>query len=142
MDTKAEEVLLALLAVLEAGISPGAVKRNDGLTDLIPPEGRVVLQDGDPGEPEVTLSPLTYFFEHRAEVEIYAQDVDTRDATFDRLKRQVGEAIAADHTLGGLCDWVEPSAARPLDLQIEGAMPIKAATITVVLHYSTDNPLT
>lgn len=141
MPTKSEQVLLALLAVLQAGVA-APVKRNDGLTDAIGPEGRVVLQDGDPGEPEYTMSPMTYHFMHRAEIEIYAQDVDTRDAVFDGLKEQIGLAIAADPLLGGLCDWIEPMAPRPMDLQFEGAMPIKAATINVVLHYSTPNPLT
>jgi hypothetical protein len=140
--TRTEEVLQALLVLLLAGVTGPQVLRNDGLTDLVPPEGRVVLQDGDPGEPETTMSPLTYHYQHRAEIEIYAQNLSGRDAVFDGLKAQIGAAIAADRTLGGICDWVEPLAPRPLDLQFEGALPIKAATITVVLHYSTTNPLT
>jgi len=41
----------------------------------------------------------------------------------------------------GLCDWVEAEAPRPVDLPVEGAASLKAAVITVVLHYSTADPL-
>ena len=50
-------------------------------------------------------------------------------------------AIAADRRLGGLCDWVEAEAPRPVDLPIEGAASLKAAVIPIILHYSTADPL-
>ena len=52
-----------------------------------------------------------------------------------------GAALAADRTLGGLCDWAEADAPRPIDLPVEGAASLKAAVIPVVLHYSTADPL-
>ena len=58
-----------------------------------------------------------------------------------RLCASIGTALAADRTLGGLCDWVEAEAPRPVDLPVEGAASLKAATIAVVLHYATDDPL-
>ena len=42
--------------------------------------------------------------------------------------------FAADRTLGGLCDWVEAEAPRPVDLPVEGAASLKAAVIPVILH--------
>ena len=53
----------------------------------------------------------------------------------------IGTALEADRTLGGLCDWVEPEAPASVDLPIEGAVALKAAVITVVLHYTTTGPL-
>ncbi len=50
-------------------------------------------------------------------------------------------ALAADRTLGSLCDWVEAEAPQPVDLPVEGAASLKAAVIQVVLHYSTADPL-
>ena len=47
----------------------------------------------------------------------------------------------ASTTLGGLCDWVEAEAPRPVDLPVEGAASLKAAVIPVVLHYSTADQL-
>ena len=49
--------------------------------------------------------------------------------------------LSADRTLGGLCDWVEAEAPRPVDLAVDGAAALKAAVIPVVLHYATSDPL-
>ena len=98
------------------------------------------LHDGEPGEPEVTLSPLRYHYQHRAEIEAVVQGTG-REAAFDTLTASIGTALAADRTLGGLCDWVEAEAPRPVDLPVEGAASLKAAVIPVVLHYSTADPL-
>ena len=64
-----------------------------------------------------------------------------RDATFDKLTASIGAALAADRTLGGLCDWVEAEAPRPVDLPVDGAASLKAAAIPVVLQYTTADPL-
>ena len=52
-----------------------------------------------------------------------------------------GTTLEIDRTLGGLCDWLEPEAPASVDLPIEGAAALKAAVITVVLHYTTTGPL-
>ena len=57
-----------------------------------------------------------------------------RDAAFDALLVGVGTTLSADRTLGGLCDWVDAEALRPVDLAIDGAAALKAAVIPVVLH--------
>ncbi len=64
-----------------------------------------------------------------------------RDAAFDALAAGVGIVLSADRTLGGLCDWVEAEAPRPVDLAVEGAATLKAAVIPVVLHYASADPL-
>ena len=48
---------------------------------------------------------------------------------------------AADRTLGGLCDWAEAKAPRPIDLAVDGAATLKAAVIPIVLHYASADPL-
>ena len=60
---------------------------------------------------------------------------------FDALAAGVGIALAADRTLGGLCDWVEAEAPRPVDLAVDGAATLKAAVIPIVLHYASADPL-
>jgi hypothetical protein len=110
------------------------------LPERVPADGLLILRDGEPGEPEVTFSPLRYHYQHRAEIEAVVQGAD-RDAAFDTLTASIGTALAADRTLSGLCDWVEAEAPRPVDLAVEGAASLKAATIAVVLHYATDDPL-
>ncbi len=59
----------------------------------------------------------------------------------DALTASIGAALVADRTLGGLCDWVEAEAPEPVDLPIEGAAALKPAVITIVLQYSTSDPL-
>jgi hypothetical protein len=139
MASKRELVLAALHARLLT--LAATVLREGVLPERIPAPGLIILRDGKPGEPEVTLSPLSYFYEHRAELEVVIQAGAGRDALFDALTADIGAAIATDRTLGGLCDWVEAEAPEPVDLPIEGAAALKAAVITVVLHYATPDPL-
>jgi len=140
MPTTRETVLAALHARLQTIAAPSL--RGDVLPERIPATGLIILRDGNPGEPEVTLSPLSYFYQHRAELEVVIQAGSGRDALFDALTADIGAALAADRTLGGLCDWVEAEAPEPVDLPIEGAAALKAAVIIVVLHYATTDPLT
>ena len=139
MPSIRETILGALHARLQTLAAP--VLRGDVLPERIPATGLIILRDGKPGEPEVTLSPLTYFYEHRAELEVVIQAGTGRDALFDTLTASIGAALATDRTLGGLCDWVKAEAPEPVDLPIEGAAALKAAVITIVLHYATSDPL-
>lgn len=138
MSSPRETILAALHVRLSA--LPATVLRGDVLPERVPAAGLLVLRDGEPGEPDVTLSPLRYHYQHRAEIEAVVQGA-TRDAAFDTLCASIGAAIAADRTLGGLCDWIEAEAPRPIDLAVEGAASLKAAVIPVILHYSTADPL-
>jgi len=132
-----------ILAALHARLQPLAalVLRDEVLPERIPAAGLIILRDGQPGEPEVTLSPLRYYYQHRAELEVVVQAPNGRATVFDTLIAAIGTALEADRILGGLCDWVEPEAPASVDLPIEGAAALKAAIITVVLHYSTTGPL-
>jgi hypothetical protein len=138
MPSLRETILAALHARLLA-LAATAV-RGEILPERVPAAGLLILRDGEAGEPEVTLSPLRYHYQHRAEIEAVVQVAD-RDAAFDTLCASVGAVIAADRTLGGLCEWVEAEAPRPVDLPVEGAASLKAAVIPIVLHYSAEDPL-
>ncbi len=138
MPTPRETILTALQTLLQA--LPATVLRGEVLPERIPAAGLLILRDGEPGEPEVTMSPLAYHYQHRAEIEAIVQGPG-RDAAFDTLCASMGAVLTADRTLGGLCDWVEAEAPRPVDLPVEGAASLKAAVIPVILHYSTADPL-
>ena len=133
-----------ILAALHARLQPlsALVLRDEVLPERIPAAGLIILRDGQPGEPEVTLSPLRYHYQHRAELEVVVQAGTGRASAFDILIAAIGTELEADRTLGGLCDWIEPEAPASFDLPIEGAAALKAAVITVVLHYATQDPLT
>jgi len=138
MPTPRETILAALHARLST--LTATALRGEVLPERVPAVGLLILRDGEPGEPEVTLSPLRYHYQHRAEIEAVVQN-DARDTAFDTLCASIGVVIAADRTLGGLCDWVEAEAPRPVDLPVEGASSLKAAVIPVILHYSLADPL-
>lgn len=139
MPTTCETILAALHARMQPHVA--LVLRDEVLPERIPAAGLIILRDGQPGESEVTLSPLRYHYQHRAELEVVVQAPNGRASVFDTLIAAICIALEADRTLGGLCDWVEPEAPASVDLPIEGAAALKAAVITVVLHYTTTGPL-
>jgi hypothetical protein len=139
MPTTRETILTALYSRLQP--LAALVLRDEVLPERIPAAGLIILRDGQPGEPEVTLSPLLYHYQHRAELEVVVQAPNGRANAFDTLIAAIGTTLESDRTLGGLCDWVEPEAPTSVDLPIEGAAALKAAVITIALHYTTTGPL-
>lgn len=111
MASKRETVLAAVKALVAAALPGADVKRNLAKAERIPPGGLVVIRDGDPGEPEVSLSPLTYLYSHRIPLEIAAYESPTlaREQVLDAMTGAIGAAVREDRTLGGLCDFVDPS---------------------------------
>ena len=97
MPTSRETTLQALLAVLQT-VPAATVLREEVLPERLPAGGLVILRDGDPGAPEVTLSPLAYHYEHRAEIEVIVQGKTpaTRATTFDTLVQAIGTALVAN----------------------------------------------
>ena len=139
MPSPRETILAALNARLSA--LPATALRGEVLPERVPADGLLILRDGEPGEPEVTLSPLRYHYQHRAELEVVVQAPNDRATALDTLIASIGAALEADRTLGGLCDWVEPEAPASVDLPVEGAAALKAAVIMINLHYTTTGPL-
>lgn len=141
MPSKREQVLQALFQALQ-GVPGPRVLRGGVLPERIPP-GLLILRDGNPGAPGITLSPLRYHYEHRAEVEVIVESSVSKEqnAALDDLLQAIGAALALDRTLGGLCDWMEAEAPESVDLPVEGGTGLKAAVIPVVLHYASADPL-
>jgi hypothetical protein len=139
MSTIRETVLAALLVRLQS--LAALTLRDEVLPERISAAGLIILRDGQPGEPDVTLSPLLYHYQHRAELEVVVQAGTGRASAFDDLVASICAALEADRTLGVLCDWVDPEAPASVDLPIEGGAALKAAVITVVLHHTTTGPV-
>ena len=68
--SRRERILAALLQLLQSDLA-ATVRRNEVLPEKVPVAGLVILRDGDPGEPDVTLNPRTEFYSHRIEIEAY-----------------------------------------------------------------------
>ena len=94
MPSRREEVLDAIKAMIAGALPNAEVKRNLDKPERIPPGGLVIIRDGDPGEPEVLLSPLTYVYEHRVPIELaaFASASLTREQTVDQMLSAIGTA--------------------------------------------------
>jgi hypothetical protein len=143
VSSKAEQVLEAVKGLLE--LVPGAaVERNSVLPDNVPAGGLVILRDGDPGGPEQALGGFgSTYYQHAVEIEIYVEEGDAaaRDAAFDDLLQQIGIALEADPTLGGLAFGMTYGRPESAIEAVAGAPAIKSATLTVTVDYETDAPL-
>lgn len=141
MASVREQILAALLVCLEA--VPGATaKREAPLPETVPAGGLIILRDGDPGDPEVVLSPVSYLWEHQTEIEVILQRGQNDDsAALDTLLVAVGAALAADRSLGGLAEWLDWGAPKTSGLAIDGAGTLRGATVLVTIHYASPDPL-
>ena len=142
MMSKRETILAALTGALRTGLSAN-VRRNEVLPEKVPAEGLVILRDGDPGEPDVTLNPRTEFYSHRVEIEAYVpRDPDGGgEAALDALLGSIGAALKADPSLSGLAENLIPSAPETGALAIEGGAPVLNARLVVTVEYLVSDPL-
>jgi hypothetical protein len=142
MPSMREQVLSALFGQLRM-IPMAAVKRNEALPQAVPAAGLVILRDGDPGEPDVTLNPVHLFYSHRAEIEAFVSPPagGGGEALLDALLGHIGAAVAVDPSLGGIVENLFWSAPDISVLAIEGAAPILCARVIVTLEYLTADPL-
>jgi len=143
MASKREQALQGLFLCLQTGLPNISVLRNEVLTTAIPEAGLVVLRDGDPGEPDILLSPPRYIYKHRADIEVFLQNADAvqREADLDQLITLIGDALDTAGTLGGVIDILNPGSPELMTEPIEGAATVKAAIVPVILEYVTATPL-
>jgi hypothetical protein len=138
MASRLEAILSALMVKLERDMGL-KVLRNSPLPTF-GPTGVLILHDGDPGDPEVTMSPLLYHYIHEAELDVFTQG-ENRQARFEEIKTGLAALLDEDRTLGGLCDWIEAGAPVPEDIHTQGAAVVKSAAIALRIHYATPDPL-
>ena len=133
-----ESAIGALFAVL-GELSLGAtVKRNAALPERVSDQAMAILRDGEMGEPEVSLSPLTYHWQHQVAIELFVADPDAavRDTRMDGLLVELASLIEQDRTLNGVIEYAEIGPPKFDELAPDGTGGIKACLVTVVLHYS------
>ena len=140
--SKREQILGSLALSLRSGLT-ATVRRNEVLPERVPAAGLMILRDGDPGEPDVTLNPRTEFYSHRVEIEVHVprDSAGGGEAALDALLGAVGMALRVDPSLGGLAENLTPSAPETGALAIEGAAPILTARLVVTVEYLVSDPL-
>ncbi len=142
MPSQREAMLTALFETLRVNLT-ASVRRNEVLPEKVPSAGLIIVRDGEPGEPEILLSPVSYLWRHRVPIDfvVGGGTQAERDAALDLLLTATDAALEQDRTLGGLVDWLEIGAPSFEVVPIEGAAPVKGAVVPVILHYETSSPL-
>jgi hypothetical protein len=143
VSSKREQVLDAVKALLSSALPNADVRRNLAKPERISPGGLVVVRDGDPGDPEVMLSPLVYVYNHRIPIELAAYETSsqTPEQVLDEMLGAIGVAVSGDRTLGGLCDFIEAQAPATDDVETAGARAGRWADAAIVAVYGTPDPL-
>lgn len=140
--------VLAAVKVLIATALPNATVQgltaDDAKPSRISVGGYVGIGQGDPGPAEIDLSPLTYNFDHAIPVMVLGYETATRSMAeaVDDMLVAIGNAIAADRTLGGLCVWIDAEAPGVADVTTDGTPVAAGADLTIIATYATANPLT
>lgn len=144
MASKREQVIDAVVALVQAAFPALTVLRNSSKPEEIGPAGFVSVFDGDPGDPEVTLSPVTYIFDHRIPIQVASQagSIEDAESALDDMLVQLGHAIDGDRTLGGLCDYIRFEAPASVPVEATGAETERSAETAIIATYGTSNPLT
>jgi len=143
--SKRLDVLIAVKQLIEIALPGAKVLGLDGKEAppaTIPATGMVIVRTGDPGEPEYTLSPITYYYDHRIPIEVSTEPsagISSEEA-LDAMLMAIGHGIDADRTLGGLCDWLDASSPGTEDID-GGGQPARGADFMLIASYSTSNPL-
>lgn len=145
MSSKRLQVLVAVRELVAAAVPEAIVTGFDGAIALpSEPEagGTVTGFPGEPGKPQIDLSPLTYHYAHSIPIEL-TPPADSEDpaAAIDAMQAAIADAIEADRTLGGLADWIEPTAPTEEEYRPDGASPLRASGFAIVAHYATTSPL-
>lgn len=145
MPSIREQILSAFFTELKT-LETSSIKvlRNPDKAQKIPDGGAIVtFRDGDSGEPEVLLSPLTYIYDQQAVLEVMVNNAFAarQEISLDDLLGIIGNLIVNDRTMGGLAEWVEAGAPDFQQEAIEGAPALRAATVIVTFRFNTGNPL-
>ncbi|UAK24185.1 hypothetical protein [Sphingomonas nostoxanthinifaciens] len=142
--------ILAALKVLARSALPAAdvdiIAPEDDLpaADRLSPDGRIVIEYGDPGEPEIDLCPPTYNYEHQIPIGFAASKAIGGDSAVRAVASMIDSfsaAIAADRTLGGLVDYLDAAAPAIDDMFTPGATPAREAQVVLTAIYATTRPL-
>lgn len=140
MTTKREQVLSALATLLE-GAFAAKFERDPEKAPEESTEGTAVMRDGDPGEPEITLSPIQYQWNHAVELELAAVG-EARNATVDDMLALLDTTIASDRTLGGLAIDVRVMSAPVIDeTSVDGTQAVRYAPVKINCFYVSNSPI-
>ncbi len=136
--SKRELAINAVISTLKSSAT-FEVQRNTPIPTTALSTGLIVVRDGESGEPEVTMSPTQYHYEHKIDLEVFGVGANL-DTALDLMLESIATALEANTTLNGAVDNLYLTA-PDFDLTIDSSIRCKAAIINVVVFYSTNSPL-
>ena len=118
-------------------------RKNVVIPQKIPPEGMIILRSGKCEIIETILSPISYVLELRPELEILVQDIndDKRYNQMLKIVKKVSDYLKDDFSLGGTVDYLHTEPPEYSDENIDGAAPIRIASIPIIIEFVSNNPL-
>ena len=141
--SRREEAIAAVVTLVTAALPLALVVRNQERADEIGGGGFVNIIDGDPGDPEITLSPLTYTYDHPIGLELAAigsADM-TKEQALDAMGAAIGRAVAADRTLGNIVEFAQVTALNTDNANAAGTDTIRWGDGAVIVQYTTKSPM-
>lgn len=144
--SKHQEVADAVKALVKRALPMATVIGMDleeAKPTMIGELGQAIVRSGDPGDPEIDLSPPTWWWDRSFPIELAAKNEPSRPAreVLAEMARDVGDAIQADPYLGGLCMWLDASPPVSGEVDHRGAAPIAWTDFAIIASYSTTSPL-
>lgn len=137
--------VLAAVRALVAAACPNADVRgftvDAAKSERIGAGGMIVGDPGDPGDPEYELSPLAYIYTHRIPVEVWLPANTADDSALDGMAQAIGEAIVANRSLSGLCQFLDCTGATLISDDSNGTVPLRIASFDIIAEYAVNNPL-
>lgn len=137
-----EAVVRAVLALAQAALPQSEAEREAPWPTRVGADGKVIVRDGDPGDPEECFSPQAFTYRHTIPIEVFAPEgAEDRFLALDEMMAALDAALALDRSLGGLCDWSEISAPAPDDVGSAASQPVRVAILTLTAEYTTPRRL-
>ena len=137
------EAVKAMVKLALPGATVLGMNSDEAKPETVGPLGMVIVRSGDPGDPEIDLSPPAYHFERVIPIELAAYQSGTQSyrRSLAAMIAAIGALIVADRSLGGLCDWLDAEAPTDGDSDALGAAPLGWADFNIIASYATTSPL-
>ncbi len=139
-------VLAAAKAMVQAALPAADIRgmdNDEAKPTRVGAQGMGIVRSGDPGTPDIDLSPPTWWWEHRIPVELAGYQVagKTSQQVLDEMIAAIDARRRADPTLGGLCIYLDAEPPTDGETETVGTMVLGWADFALVASYSTDSPL-
>lgn len=141
MSNRHEDVLIAIEDMARIAFGSSKFARGGSKPTRSDPGGNVLMRDGDPGEPEVLMSPRTWIYTRPVSFELAPPPGVPPQQALTWMLGQFKEMVTANPTLDGLCDWIELVAPVPDEADVAGAETLTWFTVDLLVTYATNNPL-